>query len=106
MHLFAKVGFAANDAATGLKFVEKGFRREDLAIVVLIDFPFQTIGGWLAAKWSRGDRPLQPWILAFWPRLLFSLIATLIVYWFPNPPISKRFFALLVFHTVFSSFAT
>jgi len=79
IHLFAKVGFAANDAATGLKIVEKGFRREDLAIVVLIDFPFQIIGGWLAAKWSRGDRPLRPWVIAFWPRLAFALIAALIV---------------------------
>jgi hypothetical protein len=106
MHLFAKVGFAANDAASGLKLVEKGFRREDLAIVVLIDFPFQIIGGWLAAKWSRGDRPLRPWIYAFWPRLIFALIAALIVYWFPKPPISKGFFFLLIIHTILSSFAS
>jgi len=106
IHLFAKVGFAANDAATGLKLVEKGFRREDLAIVVLIDFPFQIIGGWLAAKWSRGDRPLRPWIYAFWPRLIFALIAALIVYWFPKPPISKGFFVFLIVHTILSSFAT
>ena len=106
MHLFAKVGFAANDAATGLKLVEKGFKREDLAIVVLIDFPFQIIGGWLAAKWSRGDRPLRPWIYAFWPRLIFALIAALIVYWFPKPPISKGFFVILIVHTILSSFAS
>lgn len=106
MHLFAKVGFAANEAATSLKMVEKGFRREDLAIAVLIDFPFQITGGWLAAKWSRGDRPLRPWILAFWPRLLFCLIATLVVYWFPKPPITIAFFAFLIFHTVLSSFAS
>jgi PAT family acetyl-CoA transporter-like MFS transporter 1 len=106
MHLFAKVGFAANDAATGLKLVEKGLKREDLALVVLIDFPFQIMGGWLAAKWSRGDRPLRPWIYAFWPRLVFALIATLIVYWFPRPPISMGFFILLIVHTVLSSFAS
>jgi len=106
MHLFAKVGFAANDAASGLKLIEKGFKREDLALVVLIDFPFQIIGGWLAAKWSRGDRPLRPWIYAFWPRLVFSLISTLIVYWFPKPPISTGFFIFLILHTVLSSFAS
>ncbi|PFH54736.1 hypothetical protein AMATHDRAFT_52526 [Amanita thiersii Skay4041] len=104
MHFFAKVGFAANEAATSLKLVEKGFKREDLAIAVLIDFPFQIIGGWLAAKWSRGDLPLRPWIYAFWPRLGFSLIATLIVYYFPKPPISLGFFTLLVVHTVLSGF--
>jgi len=106
VHLFAKVGFAANDAATGLKLVEKGFKREDLAIVVLIDFPFQIMGGWLAAKWSRGDRPLRPWIYAFWPRFAFALAAALIVFWFPKPPISMGFFVLLIVHTVFSSFAS
>jgi hypothetical protein len=106
VHLFAKVGFAANDAASGLKLVEKGFKREDLALVVLIDFPFQIMGGWLAAKWSRGDRPLRPWIYAFWPRLGFSLISTLTVYWFPKPPISTGFFVFLIIHTVCSSFAS
>ncbi|KDR85273.1 hypothetical protein GALMADRAFT_52530 [Galerina marginata CBS 339.88] len=106
VHLFAKIGFAANDAATGLKLVEKGFKREDLALVVLIDFPFQIMGGWLAAKWSRGDRPLRPWIYAFWPRLAFGLIAAMIVYWFPKAPISMGFFVLLILHTVLSSFAS
>lgn len=106
MHLFAKVGFAANEAATSLKMVEKGFLREDLAIAVLIDFPFQILGGWFAANWSRGDYPLRPWLVAFWPRLGFALIATLIVYWFPPAPITMGFFVFLVIHTVFSSFAS
>lgn len=106
MHLFAKVGFAANEAATSLKMVEKGFRREDLAIAVLIDFPFQMTGGWLTANWSRGDRPLRPWIYAFWPRLFFCLVATLVVYWFPKPPISVGFFTFLVIQTVLSSFTS
>ncbi|KAL0950664.1 hypothetical protein HGRIS_007449 [Hohenbuehelia grisea] len=106
VHLFAKIGFAANEAATSLKMVEKGFKREDLAIAVLIDFPFQIAGGWLAAKWSRGDKPLRPWIHAFWPRIGFALIATLTVYWFPKPPISMGFFIFLILHTVVSSFAS
>ncbi|KAF9458749.1 acetyl-coenzyme A transporter 1-domain-containing protein [Collybia nuda] len=106
VHLVAKIGFAANEAVTSLKLVEKGFKREDLALVVLIDFPFQIMGGWLAAKWSRGDAPLRPWIYAFFPRLLFALVATLIVYWFPSPPISTGFFVFLILHTVISSFAS
>jgi len=105
MHLFAKLGLAANEAATSLKLVEKGFKREELAIAVLIDFPFQIIGGWLAAKWSRGEYPLRPWVIAFWPRLILAVIATLIVYYFPKPPITLGFFAFLIVHTVTSSFA-
>jgi len=106
MHVFAKIGFQANEAVTSLKMVEKGLGREDLAIAVLIDFPFQIVGGWLAARWSRGDKPLRPWIWAFWPRLGFAFIATLIVYSFPTPPISTGFFTFVVLHTVLQSFSS
>jgi hypothetical protein len=106
MHLFAKIGFAANDAATSLKMVEKGFKREDLAVAVLIDFPFQIMGGWLTASWSRGNKPLNPWIWAFWPRLALALVATLIVYWFPEPSYSFRFFVFIVVQTILSSFSS
>lgn len=106
VHLFAKVGFAANDASTSLKLVEKGFKREDLAIMVLIDFPFQIVGGWLAAKWSRGERPLRPWIYAFLPRFAFAFAAALVVYYFPKQPIPLAFFVLMIVHTVLSSFAS
>ncbi|KAI6134036.1 acetyl-coenzyme A transporter 1-domain-containing protein [Pisolithus croceorrhizus] len=106
MHCFAKVGFQANEAVTSLKMIEKGLGREDLAIVVLIDFPFQIVGGWLAAKWSSGNRPLRPWIWAFWPRLAFALLSTLIVYWFPTPPLSYSFLVFLVVHTVLQGLAS
>lgn len=106
MHIFGKIGFVANEAVTSLKMVEKGLGREDLAIAVLIDFPFQIVGGWLAARWSKGDKPLRPWIWAFWPRLGFGLIATMIVYYFPAPPISIGFFSFVVMHTVLASFSS
>ena len=106
VHLVAKIGFAANEAVTSLKLIEKGFKREDMALVVLIDFPFQIMGGWLAAKWSRGDAPLRPWIYAFFPRIFFALVATLVVYYFPEPPISTGFFLFLIIHTILSSFAS
>ncbi|THG99427.1 hypothetical protein EW026_g2920 [Hermanssonia centrifuga] len=105
LHLFAKIGWAASDAVSQLKMVEKGLGREDLAIAVLIDFPFQMFAGWIAGRWSRGNRPLRPWMIAFWPRLILALFATLIVYWFPKPPISMGFFVLLIFQTVLGSFA-
>lgn len=85
--------------------VEKGLGREDLAIAVLIDFPFQMFAGWVAGRWSRGEKPLRPWIYAFWPRLLLAFVATLTVYWFPSPPISMGFFIMLIVQTVLSSFA-
>jgi PAT family acetyl-CoA transporter-like MFS transporter 1 len=106
MHLFAKIGFIANDAVTDLKMVEKGLGREDLALAVLVDFPLQIIGGWLAARWSKGDQPLRPWVWAFWPRLGFALAAAIVVYYFPKPPISRAFFVFLVVKTVLQSFSS
>jgi MFS transporter, PAT family, solute carrier family 33 (acetyl-CoA transportor), member 1 len=105
VHLFAKIGFVAHEA-TSLKMIEKGLKREDLAAAALIDFPFQILGGWLAAKWSRGDKPLRPWLYAFWPRYLFGVISVLTVLWFPPPPISAGFFAYLIGFTVISSFTS
>ncbi|EIW86396.1 hypothetical protein CONPUDRAFT_45049 [Coniophora puteana RWD-64-598 SS2] len=106
VHCLGKLAFQANESVTQLKMIEKGLGREDLAITVLIDFPFQIIGGWLAANWSRGDKPLRPWIIAFWPRLALALVSTLIVYYFPSPPISYGFFTFLVIQTVVQSFAS
>lgn len=60
VHLVTKLGTAANDAATSLKLLEKGLKKEDLALAVLIDFPFQILFGYLAAKWSKGEKPLKP----------------------------------------------
>jgi len=105
VHFFAKIGFVAHEA-TSLKLVEKGLKREDLAVAVLIDFPFQILGGWLAAKWSRGDKPLRPWLYAFWPRFFFGLVSVLTVLWFPKPPITPVFFAYLIAFTVISSFTS
>lgn len=104
IHTLGKIGYAANEVATSLKLVDKGFKREDLAIAVLLDFPFQIIGGWVAAKWARGEKPLTPWLWSFFPRLLFCGIGTMLVYGFPEPPISTGFFIGLVVYTVLSSF--
>jgi len=71
IHLLAKVGFSAHGAATSLKMVEKGLGKEDFAVAVLFDFPIQVVFGYYIARWSRGDRPLHPWIWAFWPRFVF-----------------------------------
>ncbi|TFY70069.1 hypothetical protein EVJ58_g9 [Rhodofomes roseus] len=106
VHLFAKIAFQAHDAVTSLKMVEKGLGREDMAIAVLIDFPFSILGGLLAGHWSRGDKPLDAWINSYWPRLALTLASTLTVYYFPTPPISTAFFVLIIVETVAASFAS
>lgn len=52
MHLISKIAFQCNEAATNLKLLEKGFKREDLAVTVLIDVPFEIFFGYYVARWS------------------------------------------------------
>ncbi|EPQ28700.1 uncharacterized protein PFL1_04003 [Pseudozyma flocculosa PF-1] len=106
IHLVAKIGFQANEAVTGLKLVEKGFGKEDLALAVLIDFPFQLVFGYLAARWSKGDNALRPWIVAFFFRLGFAVVSMGIVYGMPAPPIGHGYFFLVIASTVLSSFSS
>ena len=55
VHLVSKIAFQCNEAATNLKLLEKGFKREDLAVSVLIDVPFEIIFGYYVAKWSSDN---------------------------------------------------
>ncbi|KAG8883215.1 hypothetical protein FRB98_003218 [Tulasnella sp. 332] len=118
IHMVAKIGFQANEGVTSLKLVEKGLNKEDLALVVLIDFPFQIVGGWLAARWSTGTKAMRPWLWAFWGRLGFAVIYMGIVYWFPSPNVGAdsdgkggrgipgSFFMLLIVTNVMSQFTS
>ncbi|KAF8609359.1 MFS general substrate transporter [Ceratobasidium sp. AG-I] len=108
IHLVSKIGFQANDAVTSLKLVEKGLSKEDLALAVLIDFPVQIVGGWYAASWSRGARPLRPWLWAFWVRLSFAVLAMAVVRFFPTEakPVPTSYFWGIVVFTVLSSFSS
>ncbi|BGP43500.1 hypothetical protein JCM10450v2_007668 [Rhodotorula kratochvilovae] len=106
VHLVTKLGTAANDAATSLKLLEKGLKKEDLALAVLIDFPFQILFGYLAAKWSKGDKPLRPWMAAMWTRLGWAVISMLLISNFPSGDIGTWYFLLVVACTVGSSFSS
>ena len=103
MLLICKIGFITNESVTGLKLLEKGFSKEDLALSVLIDFPLQLIFGYYAAKWSSGPRPLRPWLYAFYGRLLFAIIGMAVVYYVPNK-VTTEYFVLVMVSTVLSSF--
>jgi MFS transporter, PAT family, solute carrier family 33 (acetyl-CoA transportor), member 1 len=102
--LIAKIGFQANEAATGLKLLEKGFNKEYLALSVLIDFPLQMIFGFYAAKWSSGDRPLMPWTYGFYGRLIAAIVGMAVVYFYPSEGVTNTYLAIVVVATVLSSF--
>ncbi len=54
----AKLGFAAADAITPMKLVEKGFRKDNLAMVAAIAFPFEFVFAIVAGKLGN-KRPLD-----------------------------------------------
>lgn len=115
IHLVAKIGFQANEAVTGLKLVENGFSKEDLALTVLIDFPFQIVLGYLAARWSRGEKALTPWLWGYGARLFFAVVSMGIVSGLASTAtpigstskaIGLTWFILIVVSTVAGSFAS
>lgn len=85
IHLIAKLGFVTNDAVTNLKLLDKGFGQANLALVVLIDFPFEIGLGYYAGKWSTEYTPLRLWCWAYVARLLAAVFAQIIVMIYPVP---------------------
>jgi MFS transporter, PAT family, solute carrier family 33 (acetyl-CoA transportor), member 1 len=105
VHFVAKIGYMGHEIVTSLKLVEKGLPKEDLAVAVLVDFPFQIIAGWLAGQWSRGEKPLRPWMNAYWFRIGFAFIGMAMVATFPGAPLGWGWFMLFILVTVTGGFA-
>ncbi|KAJ9059637.1 hypothetical protein DSO57_1039488 [Entomophthora muscae] len=104
--LLCKIGFICNDAVTSLKLIDLGFKKEDLALIALIDFPFQIVFGFYAAKWSIGPRPLKPWLYAIFGRLFFSFIGSLVVMAYPAEGVTIPYFLLVIVVGVLTSFTS
>ena len=80
VHLIAKIGFQANDGATQLKLLDKGLGQDNLALTVLIDFPFEIGLGYYVGKWSATYPPMALWSGAFVGRLIAAALAQVIVW--------------------------
>jgi PAT family acetyl-CoA transporter-like MFS transporter 1 len=107
IHLISKIGFQANDAVTNLKLIEKGFSQEDLALTVLIDFPFEIGLGYYAGKWCSHFPPIQLWLWAFIGRLVASVLAQITVYIFPKDGTVEAWYLLVVIaEHIFSTFTS
>lgn len=130
IHLTSKLAFQCNEAATNLKLLEHGFKKEDLAVTVLIDVPFEIIFGYYVAKWSSesshhpqsphlkksqtsswvrflvGERGiLTPWLWGFLGRLVAAALGSYLLSAFPrDTEITKPFFFLVIFQHLLGSF--
>uniref|UniRef100_A0A6G1SH95 Acetyl-coenzyme A transporter 1 n=1 Tax=Aceria tosichella TaxID=561515 RepID=A0A6G1SH95_9ACAR len=81
--LTCKLGFSAPDAVSGLKLVEAGVHKENLALLAVPMVPLQIILPWVISRITCGPRPLDLFVKAYPYRLLFGILFPLIVYWTP-----------------------
>ncbi|XP_040901814.1 acetyl-coenzyme A transporter 1 [Toxotes jaculatrix] len=79
--LTAKMGFSAADAVTGLKLVEAGVPKEQLALLAVPMVPLQILLPVVISKYTAGPRPLDVFYKAFPFRLLIGLEYALLVWW-------------------------
>uniref|UniRef100_UPI0037E7B233 acetyl-coenzyme A transporter 1 n=1 Tax=Semicossyphus pulcher TaxID=241346 RepID=UPI0037E7B233 len=82
--LTAKIGFSAADAVTGLKLVEAGVPKEQLALLAVPMVPLQILLPVVISKYTAGPRPLDVFYKAFPFRLLIGLGYALLVWWTPS----------------------
>lgn len=106
IHLIAKIGFQANDAVTNLKLIDKGFSQEDLALTVLIDFPFEISLGYYAGRWSTSNPPIHVWCWAFVGRLIAACLAQVTVMIFPANGVQPWYLLTVIASHIFSTFSS
>ncbi|MCJ1274364.1 hypothetical protein MMC21_002160 [Puttea exsequens] len=106
IHLIAKIGFQANDAVTNLKLLDKGFSQEDMALTVLIDFPFEISLGYYAGRWSTSNPPIHVWCWAFIGRLVAACLAQSVVMIFPAKGVQPWYLLTVILSHIFSTFTS
>ena len=102
--LISKLGFVTNESVTSLKLLDKGFGQANLALVVLIDFPFEISLGYYAGKWSAQYTPLKLWCWAFAARLLAAIFAQITIMIYPSNPVPPWYMAVVILMNIYSTF--
>jgi len=79
MLLTSKIGFAATDAVTGLKLVEKGVPKDKLAMLAVPMIPLQIVLPWIISKYTSGPRPMDVFSKAIPARLMMGPVMAWLV---------------------------
>nr|CAG4640790.1 EOG090X04K8 [Eulimnadia texana] len=72
--LTCKIGFSAADAVSGLKLVEIGVPKTQLALLAVPLVPLQIILPLMISRYTAGPLPMEVFLKAMPPRLLFGAI--------------------------------
>lgn len=76
-----KVGFGVADSVTGLKLLEAGLHRENLALLAIPMVPIQIMLPLIISKHTGGHRPLDVFFKAYPYRLLLGLVFMILLHW-------------------------
>eukprot|EP01087_Luapelamoeba_hula_P018943 TRINITY_DN6192_c0_g1_i2.p1 TRINITY_DN6192_c0_g1~~TRINITY_DN6192_c0_g1_i2.p1 ORF type:complete len:491 (-),score=55.52 TRINITY_DN6192_c0_g1_i2:60-1532(-) len=106
MLLIYKIGFMSADSVSALKLIEKGFKKEDLASFALLEFPFQILFAVIAGKWANSDTPLSAWMTCYKIRIGIAVAVPVIIYYFPQGPITTSYYLLVLSVVLLSSFSS
>ncbi|QLI71629.1 uncharacterized protein G6M90_00g090350 [Metarhizium brunneum] len=104
VHLIAKIGFQANDGVTNLKLLDKGFGKDNMALTVLIDFPFEISLGYYAGMWSQKYTPMRLWCWGFLGRLGAAIFAQITVAMFPSNGVTVWYMVVVIAEHLLSTF--
>nr|CAG4644720.1 EOG090X04K8 [Leptodora kindtii] len=81
--LTCKIGFSASDAITGLKLVENGVPKAQLALLAVPLVPLQIILPLFISRYTAGPLPMQVFLKAIPYRLMFGLVYMALVWMTP-----------------------
>lgn len=76
-----KVGFSAADSVTGLKLIEAGVPKENLALLAIPMVPIQILLPLYISRFTAGPRPLDVFLKAFPYRLFMGMVFMMCVWW-------------------------
>lgn len=120
--LIARVGFAANDALTAFKLIERGFKKEWFALFALIEFPIGILLALVIAKYVSRQNALsgvrsrftlctqvltaRKWMMGYGLRIFFSILGPLLVYLHPVGQVGNVFFFVVLVCMLLISFGS
>ena len=105
IHLIARIGFEANDTATTLKLLDKGFGQDNIALVQAIDFPFALLVGYYGGRFSTRYTPMHLWCWAFIGRLVGAVLSQGTVMIYPKGNgVPFWYLAIVIAQDIFGTF--
>ncbi|XP_055335216.1 acetyl-coenzyme A transporter 1-like [Paramacrobiotus metropolitanus] len=103
--LTSKVAFSAAEAVSGLKLIELGVHKEQLALLAVPMVPLQIILPVLISKYTAGPKPMNIFLKSYPCRLLMGLEFALVVWITPKMKLADGSFPAHYYGLILLSYA-